>query len=96
MHRQTSSGAALNDILRVRLTIQPTLFATVLRFRQYQFVLTADIIKMYRQVNLRENQRDLQWILWRPDSNLLVREYRLNTVTYGLASAPFLAIRALQ
>lgn len=51
---------------------------------------------MYRNINLCEEQRDLQRIFWREDSSQPVHEYRLNTVTYGLASAPFLAIRALQ
>ncbi|XP_012234562.1 uncharacterized protein [Linepithema humile] len=93
---RTTSGIALNDLLRVGPTIQPTLLATVVRFRQYQFVMTADIVKMYRQVNIQEDQRDLQRIIWRADINQPIQEYRLNTVTYGLALAPFLAIRALQ
>nr|XP_012232669.1 PREDICTED: uncharacterized protein LOC105678151 [Linepithema humile] len=74
---RTTSGIALNDLLRVGPTIQPTLLATVVRFRQYQFVMTADIVKI-------------------ADINQPIQEYRLNTVTYGLASAPFLAIQALQ
>ncbi|XP_071577729.1 uncharacterized protein [Temnothorax nylanderi] len=46
---KTSSGKSLNDILRVGPNIQQTLFAIVLRFRQHLYVITADIIKMYRQ-----------------------------------------------
>lgn len=93
---KTTSGKSLNDILRVGPTIQPTLFAIVLRFRQYQYVLTADIKKMYRQVLMREEHRSLQRILWRSGSSQPVQEYQLNTVTYGISAAPFLAIRALQ
>ncbi|XP_018375208.1 PREDICTED: uncharacterized protein LOC108768973 [Trachymyrmex cornetzi] len=49
---------------------------------------------MYRQILLQSNQRDLQRILWKKHSGT-VQTFRLNTVTYGLASAPFLAIRCL-
>lgn len=92
---KTSSGKSLNDILLVGPTIQQTLFSIVLRFRQHQYVLTADVVKMYRQVNISEEQRNLQRILWRPNVDEAVQEYKLNTVTYGVSSAPFLAIRAL-
>lgn len=60
---KTFSGKSLNDILLVRSTIQQTLFSIVLRFRQHRYVLTADIIKMYRQVNISKEQRDLQDLL---------------------------------
>ncbi|XP_011858303.1 PREDICTED: uncharacterized protein LOC105555871, partial [Vollenhovia emeryi] len=53
------------------------------------------IIKMFRQIQLRDDQRDLQRILWRSDWSQPIKEYRLNTITYGLATAPFLAIRCL-
>lgn len=50
---------------------------------------------MYRQILVHPDDRDLQRILWRHNAANEVREYRLNTVTYGLACAPFLAIRTL-
>ncbi|XP_046748843.1 uncharacterized protein LOC124412769 [Diprion similis] len=34
-------------------------------------------------------------VVWRNDPSTPIRDYRFNTVTYGLASAPFLAIRCL-
>lgn len=40
--------------------------------------------------------RDLQRIVWRRDKTESIQEYHLNTVTYGLACAPFLAIRFLR
>ncbi|XP_011870295.1 PREDICTED: uncharacterized protein LOC105563346, partial [Vollenhovia emeryi] len=56
----------------------------------------ADIEKMYRQILIHPDDRDWQRILWRPTPDEAVQEYRLNTVTYGLACAPFLAIRTLR
>ena len=65
---KSSSLKSLNDILMVGPTIQPELFATLLRFRLNKFALTADITKMYLQVLIDETDRNFQIILWRPNS----------------------------
>ncbi|XP_074032056.1 uncharacterized protein [Leptinotarsa decemlineata] len=93
---KTTTGISINDIMMVGPTIQDNLFHILLRFRQHNYVLSADITKMYRQVFVHESQRDFQKILWRfhPESEIQV--YELNTITYGLASSAFLAIRSLQ
>lgn len=49
---KSSSGISLNDTLLIGPTIQDTLFAILLRFRTHMFVLTADIEKMFRQINV--------------------------------------------
>ncbi|XP_039308423.1 uncharacterized protein LOC120356777 [Solenopsis invicta] len=42
-------------------------------------------------------QRSAEWrILWRPETSDNLQEFRLNTVTYSLAYAPFLAMRTLR
>lgn len=50
---------------------------------------------MYRQIKIVDEHRDLQRILWRRSLDEPVRTFRLNTVTYGLACSPFLAVRCL-
>ncbi|KAL0841423.1 hypothetical protein ABMA28_015107 [Loxostege sticticalis] len=92
----SSSGKSFNDIQLVGPPIQGDLFAILLRFRQHKFTACADVEKMYRQVLVTPEQRDLQLILWRDDSSLPIDVYRLNTVTYGTASAPFLSCRCLK
>ena len=57
--------------------------------------MTADIEKMYRQVLIDEADRNFQLILWREKQSDNIEIFRLNTVTYGTSSAPFLAIRCL-
>jgi len=60
-------------------------------------VYTADIAKMYRQILIDKRDVDYyQRILWRsiPDSS--IGDYRLLTVTYSTASAPYQALRVLQ
>lgn len=91
----SSSGIALNNTLMVGPTIQQDLVGLVTRFRVHKYVLTADIAKMYRQVDLNVADRKYHKILWRETITSPIKTYQLNTVTYGTASAPFLAIRTL-
>lgn len=72
-------------------TIQENLMDIIIRFRQYKYALTADIVKMYRQVMLKQEDRKLQRILWRWDRKKPIQIFELNTITYGMASSPFLA-----
>ncbi|GFY13378.1 uncharacterized protein TNCV_2336421 [Trichonephila clavipes] len=44
-------------------------------------------------IDIVESRWTLQRILWKEDVNEPVNVYQLNTVTYGTASAPFLAMR---
>ncbi|XP_076660598.1 uncharacterized protein LOC143363956 [Halictus rubicundus] len=92
----TSNELSLNDVLLVGPTIQDDLFSLLVRFRLHNYVLTADIEKMYRQVLVHQDDAAYQKILWRENINEQIKTFRLDTVTYGTASASFLAIRALQ
>lgn len=91
----TTSGFSINDLQMVGPNIQDSLFNILVRFRYHTFVLTGDIEKMYRQVLINELDRDLQLILWRNDPSSSLKTYRLNTVTYGFASASFLSTRCI-
>ncbi|XP_029054961.2 uncharacterized protein LOC114882244 [Osmia bicornis bicornis] len=93
---KSSSGLSLNDTQLVGPTIQSDLVSILIRFRQHKYVLSADIAKMYRQVLINPKDRRFQRILWRSDPRSPIKEFELNTVTYGTASAPFLATRVLQ
>lgn len=91
---KTSSGKSLNQIQGIGAVVQSDLLSILLRFRGHRFILLGDIEKMYRQVALSPSQRHLQLILWRNESNDII-VLQLNTVTYGMASAPFLGTRSL-
>lgn len=92
----STTDVSLNELQMIGPPIQGDLMAILLRFRQYKYTACADIEKMYRQCLVDETQRDLQLILWRDDSSKPLDVYRLNTVTYGTASAPFLSCRSLK
>jgi len=93
---KTSNGLSLNEILQVGPSVQQDLYSIVLRFRTHQVCFTADIAKMYRQVVVHPEDRDLQRILLRYSSEEPIKEYKITTVTYRNSSAPFLATRCLK
>ena len=93
---KTSNGSSLNDFLLVGPTLQDNLTDVIHRFRLHPVAFTADIAKMYRQIKVKEDETKFQHILWRESPDHPILEYRLNTVTYGTASAPYLAVKCLQ
>lgn len=91
---KSDSGVSLNDILMTGPQIQSTLFHQLLKFRFPRYAITADIEKMYLQVNLHEHDKKYQYVLWRTD-NEQIKTFQLNTVTFGVSSSAFLATRTL-
>ncbi|XP_017795384.1 PREDICTED: uncharacterized protein LOC108576832 [Habropoda laboriosa] len=91
---ETSTVISLNDSLYTGPKLQEDLLYILLRFRIHQYVITSDIEKMYRQFLVRKEDRKYQRILWRDDAGQ-IQTYELQTVTFGLSAAPYLAIRCL-
>ena len=92
----TSTGISLNKALLVGPTLQPTLSNILLKFRTYPVALNADISKMYREVKLAAEDKDLHRFLWRESPQEPVRDYRMTRVTFGVSASPYLAVRTLQ
>ena len=67
-----------------------------MRFRFFTYVITTDNIKMYRQILMHPSQTRLQKILWRNNPSANGDTYELTTITYGTASASFLATGCLK
>ncbi|XP_047986591.1 uncharacterized protein LOC125226606 isoform X1 [Leguminivora glycinivorella] len=91
----STSGVSLNQIQMVGPTVQEDLYSILLRFRQHKYIVTGDVEKMYRAIDLHPSQRSLQQIIWRYDSSHPLKTYTLNTVSFGQASAPYLATKCL-
>ncbi|XP_028042654.1 uncharacterized protein LOC114252370, partial [Bombyx mandarina] len=91
-----SNNISINDELLVGPQLQEDMRSLVMRWRLKRVCFIADIEKMYRQILVTKPDADYQRILWRIDPNLKVKDYRLLWVTFGTASAPFLAVRTLQ
>lgn len=94
--QKSDNGRSLNDCLAMGKIEQNDIVCILIQWRQFQFAFSADIEKMYRQIYISEDQHDLQRIVWRNAPNDEILEFKLKTITYGTASAPFLAIRTLQ
>jgi hypothetical protein len=93
---KTTTGISLNDMLMVGPTVQQDLFSIITRFRTHQVAFSCDIVKMYRQIWVDPRDTAFQRIFWRDDVRKSVNIYELKTVTYGTASAPYLATKCLQ
>ncbi|KAL0830739.1 hypothetical protein ABMA28_002867 [Loxostege sticticalis] len=90
------NAKSFNDSQLIGPKLQPDIFKILLHFREHEIVIMADVRQMYRQILISPEHREYQRILWRPSPRDDVREYRLNTVTYGVASSPYLACRTLR
>lgn len=86
---------SLNDTLLTGPKLQRDIVTILLNFRLHKVVFTADVKQMYRQILINTAHTDYQRILWRFTSDSPVQDFRLKTVTYGVSSAPYLAIRTL-
>ncbi|KAI8114867.1 hypothetical protein CVS40_12796 [Lucilia cuprina] len=58
-------------------TIQSELYKILLRLRLHRFALTADIVKIYRQVLIDSQNIKFQYILWRNSEEEEIRTYHL-------------------
>ncbi|XP_055623266.1 uncharacterized protein LOC129766702 [Toxorhynchites rutilus septentrionalis] len=92
----SDSGISLNDALMVGPVVQDELYSIILRFRIPRFVIVSDLEKMYRQLLVYPSDRLLQRIVFRSSPSEPIQTFELLTVTYGTASAPYLATRALK
>lgn len=90
-----SKGNSLNDTLHVGPKLQNDIGSILLRFRLHPFALTCDVKQMYRQILITDEHRPYQFIRWTFSPQEPIQTFQLNTVTYGVSSSPFLAIRSL-
>ncbi|XP_046399930.1 uncharacterized protein LOC124166443 [Ischnura elegans] len=92
---KTSLGNSLNDVLETGPKLQKDIFDLLIGFRTHKVAFITDIVKMYRQISLHPDHRTYQHVVFREDPSSSLLDYELNTVTYGVVSSPFLAIRTL-
>lgn len=70
--------------------------ALILRWRVHSYVYTTDVEKMFRQIRVNPTDADYQRIIWPSDPKDELASFRLLTLTYGTACAPFVANRVLK
>ena len=89
---KTTSGFSVNDCLKVGPKLQDDLFDILVGYRFFKTAMSADVAKMYRQVELQKCDRDFHRILWRFSGKKEIETFRLTRVTYG---SSFHTIRSL-
>ncbi|XP_043469701.1 uncharacterized protein LOC122503290 [Leptopilina heterotoma] len=92
----TSTQVSLNDCLHAGPKLQNSITTILLNWRQHKFVLCADMANMFREILISPEYRKYQYILWRESIHIPIQAYALNTVTYGMKSYLYLAIRVLR
>ncbi|XP_066585603.1 uncharacterized protein [Prorops nasuta] len=92
---KTSSGVSLNDTLFIGPKLQQDITRILMNWRAFRHVGVTDIVKMFRQILVRSEDRKYQNILWKTESGG-IQAFELNTVTYGTGPAPFLSSRVLR
>lgn len=93
---QTDMGISINDAQYTGPKLQKDLHEILMRFRRHKVAVSADIIKMYRQIGIAPQQWNLQRIFFREHPSLPLKEYFLTVVTYGLSSSPYVSVKAMQ
>lgn len=92
---KTSTGSSLNDVLLPGPTLYPLLSDILLRFRDHPIGMTADISKMFREVSLHPDDRDLHRYVTKNKEGQ-IEDWRMSRVTFGVTSSPFLATQVLR
>ena len=77
-------------------TLHPTLENILIKFRAYSVAVTADVAKMYREVELSPADRDFHRFLWRSTPEEVIQDFRMTRVTFGVSASPYLAVKTLQ
>ena len=93
---KTTSGVCLNDILLPGPNLYPLLTDVILAFRTHVIGMSADISKMFWEVELHPDDRDLHRFLQAAPRGGGVIDMRMTRVTFGVTSSPFLATEVLR
>ena len=86
---KTTTGVPLNECLLVGPKVQEDLLDILVRFRFFKVAMSADIAKLYRQMELCKKDKVYHRIFWRFDRQQPIDTYRVTRVTYGVASSSY-------
>ncbi|KRX74001.1 hypothetical protein T06_10734 [Trichinella sp. T6] len=89
-------GVSLNERLDPGSPIIVDLVGILLRFRQFKIGIHADITKMFLQIELHPEDRDVTRFVWRKQGEEMPCIYRFCRLFFGLCCSPYLATIAVQ
>ncbi|XP_066590781.1 uncharacterized protein [Prorops nasuta] len=79
---KTSTGVSLNDTLFIGSKLQQDITRILMNLHSFRYVGVTDIVKIFRQILVRLEDRKYQNILWKTDSGE-IQAFEFNTLTYG-------------
>ena len=91
---KSTSGHSLNDTLLPGPPLYALLPTVLNRFRMFPVGMSGDISKMFREISLLEEDRDLHRFLHK-DKSGTIQDCRMKRVTFGVTSSPYLASQVL-
>ena len=87
------NGVSLTGCVLSAPALQPNLASVLIRFPTNRIGLIADTEKMFHWVKIAPEDRDVNRYLWRDlQFNETPKVYRMQRLTFGVNSSPFLAI----
>lgn len=86
---KTTNGYSLNEIMLIGQRLQKCIIDIIVKWRMWCYVMSADVEKIYRQIKVRGEDQEYQYILWRGHPREKINEFRLRKVPYETAAAPF-------
>ncbi|KAL7882927.1 hypothetical protein SRHO_G00005850 [Serrasalmus rhombeus] len=91
-------GTTLNGQLLRGPDITSTLLGVIIRFRQEEVAVMADVEAMFHQVKVADEDADLLRFLWWPAGDISqdLKEYRMTVHLFGATSSPSCANFALR
>ncbi|XP_033103930.1 uncharacterized protein LOC117106642, partial [Anneissia japonica] len=88
-------GVSLNDVLLQGPDLTNSLIGVLMRFREENIAVMADIEGMFLQVVVAEEDRDSLQFYWRPVQGQEVKTYRMTRHLFGATSSPACSNKAL-
>ncbi len=92
---KSTNGVSLNDTLEVGPNLYPLLPDVIIRFRCHRIGVSADISKMFREILLHTDEKDLHRFVMR-NTEGKIQDYRMKRLTFGVKSSPYLATQVIR
>ncbi|XP_055612596.1 uncharacterized protein LOC129759214 [Uranotaenia lowii] len=87
-----TGGTSLNDLLLKGPDLLISLMGVLLRFRQRNIAVCADLTEMFHQIRIRDEDKHFQRFLWRKSPEEPIGTYVMDVATFGASCSPCSAL----
>ena len=93
---KSDNGRSCNDIQYTGKPLQQSIEDIMALSRVFPILIFSDITRMYTSIKLAKEDQAYQGVLWCEKPGDPIKCYKMTRVTFGSASAPYLALRVMQ